>query len=556
MRARARELVSQGDALFADRAPILSLWQQLCENVHVMRADYTRKRYFSEEFASYLMTGRPAMACRDFTNSIGALMRRPDQQWLWARTQDERLNSARAPRAYLDWRSEQQYRAMYAATSGLVRACKEVDGDYASIGNAVIRVEANEDRTGLLVRSRHPRDVVWAEGHGGAIDEIHDKYELSVRDICRIYPTKRSDKVAEALAKEPNKKVNCRRIIVPSGEYDLPIRNKRRFPFVTITIDVDNETLLEEVPARRKGYVIPRWATISGVQYAYSLAAVYALPDARMLQQITLTMLEAAQKATDPPMIAVGEAIQGGVNVGASMITWTDADYDERTGEVLRPMQLRFDGIKFGAEREERIEGMIDGAFYLNQIRFPQITKEMTAFEASKLYEEFTRNNLPLLEPIKSEYNAPLCSECSEALDEIGYFAAKGVPTADIPRELMGQEIRWEFDTPLRAAAEQAKIFAFSQACDITAKAAQIDPTAPMNLDVNAGLRESLIGAGAARWLVDADKVEQLKEQHAAQQQAVTAANAMAHGADAATRVATAVKSSGEAAQAMQGAAA
>src|SRR5262249_31538881 len=155
----------------------------------------------------------------------------------------------------------------------------------------------------------------------------------------------------------------------------------------------------EEIPQRWLGYVIDRWATISGSQYAYSPSAIYGLPDARMLQQITLTMLEAGQKATDPPMIAVSEAINGGVNVGAGMITWTDADYEERTGEVLRPMEMRFDGIRYGAEREERVSGQLDAVFFLNQIRIPQITKEMTAYEASKLYEEFQRNALPLLEP-------------------------------------------------------------------------------------------------------------------------------------------------------------
>lgn len=37
-----------------------------------------------------------------------------------------------------------------------------------------------------------------------------------------------------------------------------------------------------------------------------------------------------------PPMIVVGEAINGGVNLYASGITQVDADYDERTGDVLR----------------------------------------------------------------------------------------------------------------------------------------------------------------------------------------------------------------------------
>jgi hypothetical protein len=64
LRDSVRDWIGKGDALFADVFPLHSLWQTLCENFHVMRADFTRKRFFSEEFASYLMTGRPAMAHR------------------------------------------------------------------------------------------------------------------------------------------------------------------------------------------------------------------------------------------------------------------------------------------------------------------------------------------------------------------------------------------------------------------------------------------------------------------------------------------------------------
>jgi hypothetical protein len=58
----------------------------------------------------------------------------------------------------------------------------------------------------------------------------------------------------------------------------------------------------------------------------------------RLLQQITLTLLEAGQKAVDPPWKATSEAIQGGVNSFAGGITWVDPEYDERLGAALEPL--------------------------------------------------------------------------------------------------------------------------------------------------------------------------------------------------------------------------
>jgi len=47
-----------------------------------------------------------------------------------------------------------------------------------------------------------------------------------------------------------------------------------------------------------------------------------------------------------PPMIAVGEAINGAVNLYASGIPLVDADYDERTGQVLRPITTEAETIE------------------------------------------------------------------------------------------------------------------------------------------------------------------------------------------------------------------
>lgn len=556
MKQRAQELVGQGDGLFSKRMALMSLCQQMAENFHVMRADFTRVRYLSEEFASYLMTGRPAMAHRDLANAIPALLRPRDRQWLWARTYDKRLNEDRDARAYLDWLSEQQFRAMYDARAALVRSCKERDGDWCAFGNSVLMVEPNQWRDGLLIRCEHFRDVAFTDGHDLKISSVHNKRKISVRDMVRLWPKTVDLKVAEAKAKEPDREVTCRRIVVPSDEYDLPIKNRARFPWVVIDVDVENNVVLAETPSRRRGYVIDRWATIQGSPYAYSPACVYGLPDARMYQQLTLTILEAGQKATDPPLIAVGEVINGGVNLGASMITWVDPDYDERTGEALRPMELRFDGIKFGAEREETVAAQLQDVFFLNQIRLPQITKEMTAYEASKLYEEFQRNALPLLEPA-IESNEQLATECYEVLQDCinpstqqPYFGSR----YDMPPSLRGQELRWEFDTPLKAAAEQAKVFAFNNVADITVKAEQIDPDFALELDIRKAGRAAVIGAGGADWLLSEQQAQAARQKKAQAAQAAQAANALAHGADVGTRVATAVKSAADAGSALKAA--
>jgi hypothetical protein len=557
VRQRTRELKDQGDRLDAARYPILTLWQTLCENFHVMRADYTRARYISEEFASYMMTGRPAMAFRDLSNSFGTMLRPRDQQWLHARTSSEQINSNPACRTYLDQMSATMRRAMYDRRAKFLRATAEGDGDYCSIGQCVISCEMLPTRDGLIFRCWHPRDVVWAENSKLDINRIFRKWKPQCFELKETFPKTVDPKVDELIKQDPFRQIDCRHIILPSDDYDLSPGTRgvnglvgRKQPFVSIYIDCENDTILEETFVRTSTYVIPRWATISGSQYAYSPAALYALPDSRMLQQITLTLLEAAQKSVDPPMLGVGEAINGGTNLFAGGMTWTDADYDERTGEVLRPLSLEFRGLEFGAKREEKIEAAIDNAWYLNKIRMPEVTKEMTAYETRRVYEEFIRQNLPLFEPISAEYNGGLCDMVFEQLQPMGAFGS----IYDMPPMLRGQQFHFEFDTPLQEATEMLEVQDFQQTMQIATEAAQADPSVMDDLDVAKGARDAMTASGGSKWLRSPDAAAKLRQQRQQQAAAQAAATQVANGVDTATRVAAAAKSAGAAATALQGA--
>lgn len=558
MKQRVLDLLRVGDSMFSNRMPLMTLWQTEAENFHIMRADFTRARYPNEEFASYLMSGRPAMAHRELKNAVGAMMRPRDKQWLHARTMSEKLNADLSNKRYLDWLSEQQRRMMYDREAYYTRAAKENDGDWTCFGNSVMECLPRRDGTGIFWRCHHLRDVAWAEDSQLNISQVHRDWKpkgFELQNLAKPVGGGRGFDIATAVAnlkdEEKLKEIKCRHILLPADEYDLPKR--RNFPWVSIFVDIENEQILEEVPRRRRGYVIQRWEFVSnslmGSPYAYSPATVYGLPDARMFQQMTLTLLEAGQKSVDPPMIAVGEAINGGTNLYAGGMTWTDADYDERTGEVLRPISLEFRGLEFGAAREEKLEKILQECFYNSSLQFPTLTKEMTAAESQRLYEEFLRKAIPLVEPMAEECNGQQCEMAFDTLLDMGAFGS----VHDMPQALRGQEIRFQFDTPLQEAAERSKAQAFRDTLQLTVEAAQVDPTVALNLDVDKGYREAVYGVGGpADWILPVDQVQALKQRQAAAQQAQQAAEQVGQGTDIAGRMANAAEGAGKAAKALQ----
>lgn len=550
MRERTRELVRQGEKQFAERYPILTLWQAVCENFHVMRADFTRARYLSEEFGSYLMSGRPGLCFRELKDSFAAMLRR--DQWFHAKTDSEQVNEDRVAKGWLENADKIMRRAMYDRRAQFVRATKIADGDFCAVGNACITRDI-VDFSHLLYKTWHLRDVCWTEDYKGVINRVWFKWEPQAYKLLEKFPKTAAQQVKDIPKDQQDKKIHCRRILLPADDYDLPRDRQRDLKWVSIYVDIDNEVILEEMPLRSFPATIPRWELADSVlwscQYGYSPATVYGLPDGRMFQQLTLTMLEVAQKAADPPLAAVGEAIIGGANLYAGGISWKDADYDERTGKAIEHLLPPFDGVKYGAEREEKLEAALADAFFLSKIKFPEITKDMTATEVNRLWQEYIRTTVPLFEPVQDEYNGALCEDTFQDLLEAGTFGS----IHDMPQALRGRDITYQFDTPLTIAAEKALTEAFQQMQGVTVTAMQIDPTVRFNTDWNKAYRDAVDGTGApADWLRSEDEALAMAQQDAQQQAARQAAQDVASHADAASRVATAAEGAGKAGQALQ----
>jgi hypothetical protein len=323
---------------------------------------------------------------------------------------------------------------------------------------------------------------------------------------------------------------------------------KYRTPYVSLYYDVQHEKVIEEVGVYDPIYVIPRWQTVSGSQYAYSPATVAALPDARLIQAMTYTLLEAGEKFTNPPMIAVEEAIRSDVAVYAGGITWVDKGYDERLGEVLRPLTQDKSGMPIGREMQMDTRAMIAEAFFLNKLSMQQPERgkaEMTAFEVGQMVQEYIRNALPIFEPMEMEYNGAICDMTFNKLMRAGAF---GSPY-DMPRSLRGAEVEFRFESPLHDAIESEKGNKLLQAKAMLADAIALDPANADVMDSQTALREALLGVGVpARWVRSEDEVQQRSQARA---KAASLQQTLAN----VTQGAQAAKALGEASQAFRPAA-
>jgi hypothetical protein len=508
----AKKLIERGNQLFGKRTGLESLWQEIALNFYVERANFTAMLAVGEEFAAHLNSSYPLIVRRELGNAFSAMLRPRDEDWFAISIErEDRLD--RAGREWLEWASGVQRRAMYDRKAMFARATKEGDHDFAAFGQAVISREINWKEQALLYRNWHLKDVAWNERETGEIGEVHRKWKPQVGYLKgrfqNVHP-----KVTQCAAKDSFKEIDCRHIVMPSEEYE----GTWRTPYVSVYLDADNSHIMEEVGSWSPIYTIPRWQTVSGSQYAYSPATVAGLPDGRLLQAMTLTLLEAGEMAVRPPMVAVREAIRSDIQLFSGGITSVDAEYDERLGEALRPLVQDKSGLPFGLEIGRDTREMLAACFYLNKLTLPPADREMTAYETGQRIQEYIRSALPLFEPMETDYNGSLCEGTFEDLLRVGAFSGR-----EMPRSLSGQKVRFTFKSPLHDAIERKKGTKFMEAKSLIREAIEIDPSTLPTLDARKSLRDALTGIGTpAAWLRDEEVVEQFAAEQEAQQQAQT----------------------------------
>lgn len=525
-------LIEQADQLFNKRTAVLSLWQKIAFNFYPERADFTTAIDLGSEVGTDLSTSYPVLARRDLGNAIGSMLRPTSKAWFHIRTSNYDVLEADA-KAWLEAATVKMRHMMSNRKSQFSRATKEGDHDFAAFGQTVLQVSKNKDASGVLYRCWHLRDVAWAEDGEGNASTVYRRWKPFARELAKLFPKTIHESVRTAAQKEPYKETNVYHCILPTENYTGPLANVKT-PFVSIYYDAENKVILEEVGVTSQEYIIPRWSTVSGSQYAFSPATITALPDARMLQDMLRVLLEAGEKATNPPMIAVQEAIRSDISIFAGGITWVDAEYDERLGEVLRPMANDKSGVPLGRDMALDVRAAIAESFFLNKLTLPQPGSDMTAYEVGQRVQEYIRHAMPLFAPLEEEYNAPLCEATFEVMLALGKFG----PADNIPTAIRGQEITFAFESPLHDAIEREKGQRFLEAQQMLSGAMALDPDSGDIIDVAVAVRDVLGAVGVpSKWTRTVEDTKKRAKERAALQQQAQQLAALQQGANVAKTI-------------------
>lgn len=187
--------------------------------------------------------------------------------------------------------------------------------------------------------------------------------------------------------------------------------------------------------------MVPRWYKTRGELYGRS-PAMTALPDIRMVNQMSATILRGAEKIVDPPLVIPDGGLVSPARLFPGGITYSEGTVEIKT--LIPPGTSR---IETGNQLLEQRQQSIREAFFTPLFVTPD-SPVKTATQVLQEVDERNRAVSPMLVRVQSELFFGLIRRVYNLL-----LRAGRIP--DPPEEMAGDDLTVEYVSPLIASQRQ-----------------------------------------------------------------------------------------------------
>lgn len=373
------ELQGRFSQLKKKREPMEDNWKEISKYVIPSREllfydDDTESRLAGTNiFDSY-----PLYALQLLADGMFGYLVAPSIRWFATRLVDRKLSMASDVRQWLQEVDDVLYAAF--GRSNFYEAMAQFLLDGASIGTACMYIEEDLDEEKISFSTRHPLEVYIEQNFNGQVDTVYRKFKLTARQAKEKFEEdKLSDEVQNALKEAPYKEFDFIHACFPAVDIDDDTSGDMKY--ISYYFEENGEDVLRKGGYKTFPYIVWRWRVDS--QEVYGRSPAYdALWDIKGLNQMSKTMLEAAQLASKPPLNIPSE-MKGKVrNVPGG------ANYYEDPGRLVQPMVTGINypiGMDQVQDKKEAVKQLFKVDFFL---MLQNAERQMTATEIMERQSE------------------------------------------------------------------------------------------------------------------------------------------------------------------------
>ena len=496
-------LVKRYESLKSRRDNWDTHYQELADYMLPRKADIVRKRSRGEKRMEQIFDGTALQSVDLLAASLHGMLTSGATPWFMLDMKDGEVGRDDDVREWLQDTSQRMIRAFNQ--SNFENEVHEMYVDLVVFGTGCMFVEIDENS--LRFSTRHISEFYVQENQYGIVDTVFRVYRLPARQAVQRFGI---DNVSEYIRKifesKPDDEIEILHAVVPRINRDPNKKDNKNMPFASFYIDMKTKGLLSESGFQEFPYIVPRFLKATGETMGRSPAMV-ALPDVKMLNLMSKTIIQAAQKQIDPPLLVPDDGFLLPIRTQPGGLNF----FRSGTRDMIVPLNTGAN-IPIGLSMEEQRRGAIRSAFYVDQL-LSGSAPNMTATEVVQRQEERMRVIGPVLGRLMNEMLRPL-------IDRVFALMLRSDMLATPPEMLQGTDVDIEYVSPLARAQKSSSLNSTMQALEILMPLAQALPVGD-HIDPDGLVKHITDSLGVPKSALKSQReVNQVREERAAQQQA------------------------------------
>lgn len=465
---KAASVIREYDRLKGDRATYETAWRDIRQLVHPNTSDFQASDAPGDIRTERIWDGTAMQSNIDLANAVHSFLINSSERNFGIRASavNAELNEDLEAVEWMDSVSDIIATEYNDDRSMFVPALQEALLSLA-FGNIVLNQEFDAETSHLIFRSCPLASTYFNENHNGLVDQVYRKVEMTMRQVNQKFPDATWERKDED-DKQPDKKMTVIHAVYPRSDRKYGREDARNMPYASCWVLCEKKVVLKESGYTSFPYHVGRWAKSDDEIYGRG-PAINCLPDIRMLNRMEFTIIKAAQKAVDPPLIMPSDGFLSRFKTSPGSLNYKDpsaGDFEVQTLEHRGNFPI-------GMEMSDQKREFIRRCFYADWVKLMPKKERQTAYEISELVEQQLRMMSPMLGRLQTEVIVPMVQRSYELLLRFGRIPPP-------PVVLDGAIIEVDYVSASARAQQATQVLSYNR---LTQNLAIMQPFAPDIMD-------------------------------------------------------------------------
>lgn len=458
---KPEEIIALDEKLRSNRSNWNSLWQDCADLILPNRASFTNNIVAGDMVHQKVYDTTAIWANEQLAAGLHGFVTPGTQRWLKLKVDDEELMERDEVRGWLDTAADIAYNYIYQPESNFIPMSHEMYLDIGALGTSVMYIEERiNKRSPVRFHTFHLSECAIAENSDGKVDTLCRKFKWSCKKILERFPETAGPEILKCYEKNPQEEFELIHAVLPARSN---LSKGLGFAFESFYILVKEKRFLSEGRFYEFPFATPRWSKITGELYGRS-PGMTCLYDVRMINEMSRTVLKAAQKIVDPPLQMPDEGFLLPLKTTPGGINYYAAGSEGRIEPIITGGDIGL-GLEMMNQRREQILR----SFFLDSMKLQKENKEMTAYETAQRTEENMRAMSPMVGRLQSEGLGPMIERIISILGR-----QRLLPPA--PVEIQEMDYQIEYISPVTRALKMSQLSGITRWIQTTGPLIQMKP--------------------------------------------------------------------------------